>query len=361
MTYITVKNPEDYKALLTRYLAKKDRLKQQLESDRTGQYDFYTEASKLFKPITTAVGTVGDTQLAKLQSLQDTTTHNQNNLLKALTNQTDVLNTLGGNPFGAYPMISDSPPAAQVEPQTQSKIVDFNKDLNLDHLKEYGLVPPNDLVNADISDITKMINKTKSLNSKFGAEKRSTNKRPIDIINVDIEDTKKYRDRLRQLQASRGLVTAGNGLKITTTGSLGRLQIDPKLLRTGRLKAYLGGQLVMDTPADSSLCDLLTKQFVASKEYTPEAVEIFRDLVRLSELQTTGRRRNRKVELLKNTQSDIRWYNTPDQLVERLGLLLASKQAGNTGVGNELSNIIDTLESSGYITRDQAIRLQSQV
>jgi hypothetical protein len=257
-------------------------------------------------------------------------------------------------------MISDTPPAAQVEPQTQSKIVDFNKDLNITHLQAHGLILPNDLVNADISDINKMIKKTKSLNSKFGAERKNQKRESTDI-DKDIEDTKKYRDRLRQLQASRGLVTAGNGLKITTTGSLGRLQIDPKLLRSGRLKAYLGGQLVMDTPADSSLCDLLTKQFVASKEYTPEAVEIFRDLVRLSDLQTTGRRRNRKVELLKNTQSDIRWYNTPDQLVERLGLLLASKQAGNTGVGNELSNIIDTLESSGYITRDQAIRLQSQV
>jgi hypothetical protein len=268
-------------------------------------------------------------------------------------------------------MISDTPQAAQAAAQVAPTVVDFNKDLNLAILQTHGLIPPNDLINADSREIEAAIKHSVNVNKQIGSEKKKIlPTRDTQEINQNIEDIKKYRNRLKALLDSRGLIVesttsrasaTGKGLKITPRGQLGRLQIDPKLLKAGRVKAYIGGELCLDRPADQSLYDLLTKQFVATKTYTPQAVETFKDLVRLSGLRTDHRRRNHKVDLLKNTQSDVRWYNTPDQLVERLGLLLASKQAGNTGVGNEISNIIDTLESSGYITRDQATSLHSQV
>jgi hypothetical protein len=333
-----------------------------MESDRIGEVNLQFEAAKLFKPVVTAVQGVGDTQSGRIQALQDSYNTYQNNILQALTNQRDALQPL--------PMIEPSIQAAQAVQAAPQQVptptvVDFNKDLNLAILQTYGLTLPGDLINADQEEIEAAIKHSINVNKQIGSEKKKIlPTRTTQEINQNIEDIKKYRNRLKALLDSRGLIvesTTGKGIKITPRGQLGRLQIDPNLLKTGQLKAYLGGQLVLDRPADQSLYDLLTKQFVASKEYTPEAVETFKDLVRLSGIQTTKRRRNRKVQLLKNTQSDIRWYNTPDQLVERLGLLVASKQAGNTGVANEISNIIDTLESSGYITRDQAIQLQSQV
>ena len=43
----------------------------------------------------------------------------------------------------------------------------------------------------------------------------------------------------------------------------------------------------------------------------------------------------------------------PNALVERLELLLASKQAGNTGVRNELVSICDELLRQGVISQEQ--------
>jgi hypothetical protein len=172
----------------------------------------------------------------------------------------------------------------------------------------------------------------------------------------------KYRNVLKDMLKSRKY-TKGNGLKLTPRGKLGNLQIDPNLLRAGRVKAYIGGTLVIDCPADKSLQDLLTKQFITTSHYTPQAVETFKKLIKLSGVPIEGHRRNRKVDLLKKpqTQGSIYHYTSPDQLVDRLVLLIASKQAGNTGVANEIYNIIDTLETNGCITRDQAVQLHSQV
>ena len=39
----------------------------------------------------------------------------------------------------------------------------------------------------------------------------------------------------------------------------------------------------------------------------------------------------------------------PNSLVERLDLLLASKKAGHTGVGNELVSICDELKTEGFL------------
>jgi hypothetical protein len=366
--YIPIKNQEDHKALVTRYLAKKDQLKHQLEADRIGEFNLQIDAAKLFKPVTSAVQTAGADQLTKLQALQDSSNTNQQRLLQALTNQTSALQSLQGpNPFGEYPMI-DSPEVATVAapqpptaaaPQPPTRTIDFNSDLDLDYLTSEGLVLPNDLINEPDSAINRMIKKTKAINQSLGREKTNPNSNYApEAIDFSMEEITKYRNVLKDMLKSRKY-TKGNGLKLTPRGQLGRLQIDPNLLRVGRLKAYIGGSLVLDCPADKSLQDLLTKRLDRRNDYTPQAVETFRHLVKLSGIPLTDRKNNRKVDLLGGP--DIKWYNSPDQLVERLTLLIASKQAGNTGVANELSNVIDALESRGCITKSQAAQLHTQV
>ena len=49
----------------------------------------------------------------------------------------------------------------------------------------------------------------------------------------------------------------------------------------------------------------------------------------------------------------------PNALLERLDLLLASKKAGNTGVGNELVSICDELKRQGILDTTAYKKLNS--
>lgn len=55
--------------------------------------------------------------------------------------------------------------------------------------------------------------------------------------------------------------------------------------------------------------------------------------------------------LMKKFKKDVDfvYWDDPNELVERLKLLLASRDAGNTGVGNEIISIIEELRESGVL------------
>ena len=55
------------------------------------------------------------------------------------------------------------------------------------------------------------------------------------------------------------------------------------------------------------------------------------------------------------------YYNDPNDLVDRLQLLVASQEAGNTGVNNDISDIIDELLKKAYISKDVAIKLYNNL
>ena len=57
----------------------------------------------------------------------------------------------------------------------------------------------------------------------------------------------------------------------------------------------------------------------------------------------------------------LKYYDDPDVLVQQFHLLVASKQAGNTGVDNEISVIIDELVRKGYITKTEAVQLDKSI
>jgi len=101
----------------------------------------------------------------------------------------------------------------------------------------------------------------------------------------------------------------------------------------GKLRAFDSGKLVLEAPAGESLYDLLTKRFTQRKQYTPQAVMTFKKLVELAGLPVYGGK-SKKHKLLR--AGPIYFYNDPEQLVQRLRLLVASKRAGNTGLDNEI-------------------------
>jgi len=54
---------------------------------------------------------------------------------------------------------------------------------------------------------------------------------------------------------------------------------------------------------------------------------------------------------VKLQKHNLVYWNDPNELVDRLRLLLASKAAGNTGVSNEILSIFEELHEPGLIKR----------
>ena len=50
-------------------------------------------------------------------------------------------------------------------------------------------------------------------------------------------------------------------------------------------------------------------------------------------------------------RNNLAYWNDPNELVERLSLLLSSQAAGNTGVSNEILSIFEELYEAGIIKR----------
>lgn len=138
------------------------------------------------------------------------------------------------------------------------------------------------------------------------------------------------------------LTKKGTGLKLRGN-QFGSLYINHIALQAGRLQARNEGNLGLDISADHLLYDLLTKRFVRTKQYTPQAIE------------TVHGRKSKKHQLIRG--GTIQYYNNPDALVDRLQLLVASKQAGNTGLDNEISAILDELLQTGLIHKESALQL----
>lgn len=63
--------------------------------------------------------------------------------------------------------------------------------------------------------------------------------------------------------------------------------------------------------------------------------------------------------LLKQVKNDTNYiyWDDPNELVERLKLLVASRNAGNTGLDNEIMSIIEELRESGVITHINKVSL----
>src|SRR6218665_1956438 len=161
-----------------------------------------------------------------------------------------------------------------------------------------------------------------------------------------MEGLAKYRGQLRLLAEGHKLTKKGTGLKLCGS-QFGNLYVDPVALQAGRLQVRNGGNLVLDTSADQLLYDLLMKHLFKIKQYMPRAIETFKKLVKLAGLPVHGRK-SKKHQLIRG--STIQYYSNPDDLFDRLQLLVASKNAGNTGLDSEISAILDELLRAGWIS-----------
>ena len=123
-------------------------------------------------------------------------------------------------------------------------------------------------------------------------------------------------------------IKSKNPYKLTSDGMFGNLWIDKEKLNDLKLEAYKDDKKVLSCKADRDLIDLLTKRYNNKKQYTPQSLETFVKLIDLSGLPINAR--SLKYAAAKKTSgsrpgSNIQYYKSPDELVERLHLLIGSK------------------------------------
>jgi len=123
-------------------------------------------------------------------------------------------------------------------------------------------------------------------------------------------------------------------------------------MTTLTLIAHLNKKKVLEEKIDPDLIYLLTKRYNSKKKYSLESVEVFKKLVELSELNPAIH--SQKLNIFRGgavSACSKQYFSSLDELVDRLSLLTASAEAGNTSIDvkNEISEILDILLSNKCI------------
>ena len=247
---------------------------------------------------------------------------------------------------------------------------------DLSFIKSIGLPEPNALLGLsgeDLVEITQVTKKErKKISDKITAIKNKKGLTPTQK-DEEVKQLEKQRDRERPIfdnyLTTITMVQAipkytkkkGSGIRKykqpkrnaykISDSSFGNLSVDvPKLKNEMKLNVFRGGKIVYHADADKSLVDLLTKRFNPKRSYSPNAVKIFNDLNLLANLPkhpSSG-----KSKLL---GSGVVYYNDPNELAERMKILVGAMAAGNNSpvIKNDLSMINDEFLKIGAI--DQTI------
>ena len=247
---------------------------------------------------------------------------------------------------------------------------------DLSFIKSIGLPEPNALLGLSEEDLAEITHVTKKERKKISdkitgvknkkgltptqkdeevkqLEKQRDLERPIfdnylttiTMVQAIPKYTKKKGSGIRKYKQPKR-----NAYKISDS-SFGNLSVDvPKLKNEMKLNVFRGGKIVYHADADKSLVDLLTKRFNPKRSYSLNAVKIFNDLNLLANLPkhpSSG-----KSKLL---GSGVVYYNDPNELAERMKILVGAIAAGNNSpvIKNDLSMINDEFLKIGAI--DQTI------
>ena len=265
-------------------------------------------------------------------------------------------------------------PGVEAPPKEKPLIAEPNKrfeENELKFIKDAGLIEPNELLKLDKGKLTFLKNNVKArrdaISSEIGAFKRKkdpkesdftkneSNEKVRDILNRYLQTIANVSDVPLYIKKGSGAQGAGirkykqpkrNAYKISDS-SYGNLSVDvPRLMNEMKLNVFRGGKIIYQADADKSLVDLLTKRFNPRRSYSMNAVKIFNDLNLLANLPkhpSSG-----KSKLL---GSGVVYYNDPNELAERMKILVGSMAAGNNSpvIKNDLTMINDEFLKIGAI------------
>ena len=266
-------------------------------------------------------------------------------------------------------------PGVEEPPKEKPGIYELNNNFNqweLKFIKDDGLIEPNKLVKLEKGKLNILRNnvteRRNALSREIGTFKRLKN--PTSRQELQDQQNEKTRDVLNKyLDAIRDASTSSkykkgsgirkykqpkrNAYKISDS-SLGNLSVDvPKLKNEMKLNVRRGGKIIYQADSNKSLVDLLTKRFNPRSRYSMNAVKIFNDLNLLANLPKHPSSGKSKL-----IGSGVVYYNNPNELAERMKILVGSIAAGNNSkvLKNDLSMINDEFLKIGAIDKKQLIK-----
>ena len=246
-------------------------------------------------------------------------------------------------------------------------------------LRNFGLPKPSELMGMSDGSLTEIKEKSlahiKEVSGKIGGKKRhmtSLKKKAVTIPQEDIDDLESFTREKKSLSTYASSIDdvlnlrkyyvepkTGTGVRKykqpkrnaykISDSSFGNLSVDvPKLKNGMKLHVHRGGKIVYQADADKSLVDLLTKRFNPRSSYSPNAVKIFNDLNLFANLP-----RHPSSGKSKLLGSGVVFYKGPNELVERMRILVGSMVAGNNApaIKNELAMINDEFLKIGAIDK----------
>ena len=262
---------------------------------------------------------------------------------------------------------------------TQARIENrFNKnDKNI--LKNFKLPKPSELMGMADGNLEAIkeasLAYAKEVSKKMGGKKRhitSLQKKEVTIPQEELEELESFTREKKTLSTYANTIDdvlnlrkyymtpkQGSGIRkykqpkrnaYKISGSAyGGLSVDvPRLKNEMKLNVFRGGKLIYEADADKSLVDLLTKRFNPKKSYSLNAVKIFNDLNLLANLP-----RHPSSGKSKLLGSGVVFYKDPNELAERMKILVGAMAAGNNSpvIKNDLSMINDEFLKIGAINQ----------
>ena len=256
----------------------------------------------------------------------------------------------------------------------------FDKDDKI-ILKNFGLPKPSELMGMADGNLEAIkqasLAHSKEVTKKISGMKRhmtSLKKKEVTIPQNDIDDLESFTREKKSLSTYASTIDdvlnlrkyymkpkQGSGIRKykqpkrnaykISDSAYGDLSVDvPRLKNEMKLNVFRGGKLIYHADADKSLVDLLTKRFNPKRSYSLNAVKIFNDLNLLANLP-----RHPSSGKSKLLGSGVVFYNNPNELAERMKILVGAMAAGNNSpvIKNDLSMINDEFLKIGAI--DQTI------
>ena len=262
-------------------------------------------------------------------------------------------------------------PGVEAPPKEKPLIAEPNKrfeENELKFIKDAGLIEPNELLKLDKGKLTFLKNNVKArrdaLSGEIGAFKRKKDPKESDFMkhqnNLEVRDIlNRYLQTIANVSDVSLYVKKGSGIRKykqpkrnaykISDSSYGNLSVDvPRLMNEMKLNVFRGGKIIYQADADKSLVDLLTKRFNPRRSYSLNAVKIFNDLNLLANLP-----RHPSSGKSKLLGSGVVYYNDPNELAERMKILVGSMAAGNNSpvIKNDLAMINDEFLRIGAIDK----------
>ena len=262
-------------------------------------------------------------------------------------------------------------PGVEAPPKEKPLIAEPNKrfeENELKFIKDEGLIEPNELLKLDKGKLSFLKNNVKArrdaLSGEIGAFKRKKDPKESDFMkhqnNLEVRDIlNRYLQTIANVSDVPLYVKKGTGIRKykqpkrnaykISDSSYGNLSVDvPRLMNEMKLNVFRGGKIIYQADADKSLVDLLTKKFNPRRSYSMNAVKIFNDLNLLANLP-----RHPSSGKSKLLGSGVVYYNDPNELAERMKILVGSMAAGNNSpvIKNDLAMINDEFLRIGAIDK----------